>query len=124
LKKIITGLKNNIPILYMPDQNFGSRQSIFVPFFGIPAATVTATSRLSGSDKIPVIPVSLERLSGYSGYKLIIEQELENFPTTDLVSDTARINRIIENQVRKNPSDYLWIHRRFKTRPEGESSFY
>ena len=108
----------------MPDQNFGSRQSIFVPFFGIQAATVTATSRLSGIDKIPVIPVSLERMPGYSGYKLMIEQELENFPTTDLVSDTARINSIIEEQVRKHPADYLWVHRRFKTRPVGEKSIY
>jgi Kdo2-lipid IVA lauroyltransferase/acyltransferase len=124
LKKIITSLKENIPMIYMPDQNFGIRHSIFVNFFGIPAATITATSRLSSIDNIPVIPVTLERLSGYGGYKLIIERELENFPTNDLVSDTARINSIIENQVRQNPADYLWIHRRFKTRPEGEPPIY
>ena len=124
LKEIINSLKKNIPVIYMPDQNFGIRHSVFVPFFGIPAATITATSRLSAIDQIPVIPVLLQRLPGYGGYKLVIERELEDFPTDDPVSDTLRINNIIESQVRKNPADYLWIHRRFKTRPKGEQSFY
>lgn len=124
LKAIIKCLKKNIPVIYMPDQNFGTRYSIFVPFFGIPAATITATSRLSAINNIPVIPVLLERLPGYGGYKLIIERKLEKFPTDDPVSDTMRVNNIIEDQVRKNPADYLWIHRRFKTRPGGKNSFY
>ena len=124
LKEIINSLKKNIPVIYMPDQNFGMRHSIFVPFFGIPAATITATSRLSAINNIPVIPILLKRLPGYGGYKLIIERKLENFPTNDPVSDSLRINNIIEDQVRENPADYLWIHRRFKTRPKGDQSFY
>ena len=124
LKDIIKCLKKNIPVIYMPDQNFGKRYSIFVPFFGIQTATITATSRLSAIDNAPVIPVLLERLPGHYGYKLVIGHRLENFPTDDPVSDTTRINNIIEDQVRKNPADYLWIHRRFKTRPEGETSIY
>lgn len=124
LKDIIKTLKNNIPVIYMPDQNFGRRYSVFVPFFGIPAATVTATSRLSATNNIPVIPVLLERLPGYCGYKLVFGHVLENFPGDDPLSDTRRINSLIEEQVRKNPADYLWIHRRFKTRPVGEQSFY
>ena len=124
LKEIVSSLKKNIPVIYMPDQNFGKRHSIFVPFFGIPAATITATSRLSAINNIPVIPVLLERMPGHGGYKLIIERKLENFPTDDPVSDTIRINKIIEDHVRKNPVDYLWIHRRFKTRPGDKRSFY
>jgi Kdo2-lipid IVA lauroyltransferase/acyltransferase len=124
LKTIIACLKNNIPMMYLPDQNFGKRQSIFVPFFGIPTATITATSRLAAINNSPVIPVFPQRANNHRGYLLTIGQPLENFPTDDLESDTVRINKLIEEQVRKNPADYLWIHRRFKTRPEGEPPIY
>jgi len=124
LKTIITGLKKNIPIIYSPDQNFGQRHSIFVPFFGIPAATITATSRLSAIDNTPVLPISTERLTDKQGYRIVISESLDMFPTEDHEKDTIRINQLIEEQVRQRPMDYLWIHRRFKTRPNDEEPFY
>ena len=124
VKSIIRSMKDNIPIIYIPDRNFGRRQSVFAPFFGIPTATTPATSRLAGINHSPVLPVYQERLPDNKGYRVVIEKELENFPGDDNVADAARINRIIEEQIRQHPADYLWIHRRFKTRPEGEGSIY
>lgn len=124
LRSMIRSLRSNMPVLYIPDQNFGRRHSIFVPFFGIPTATVTATSRIAAIDRTPVVPIVQERLPENRGYRLTIQQELEDFPGDDLEEDITRINRIFEEQIRRNPVDYLWVHRRFKTRPEGESSFY
>ena len=124
LRSLIRSLRNNMPVLYIPDQNFGRRHSLFVPFFGIQTATLPATSRLAGIDNTPVLPITQQRLPGYGGYRLVIGQPLEHFPTSNLVQDTIRINRIFEKQVRENPVDYLWVHRRFKTRPEGEPPIY
>lgn len=124
LRSMIRSLRSNMPVLYIPDQNFGRRHSIFVPFFGIPTATVTATSRIAAIDRTPVVPIVQERLPENRGYRLTIQQELEDFPGDDLEEDIMRINRIFEEQIRRNPVDYLWVHRRFKTRPEGEPSFY
>jgi len=124
LRSMIRSLRANMPVLYIPDQNFGRRHSIFVPFFGIQTATVPATSRLAAIDHTPVVPIVQERLPENRGYKLTILEELEDFPGDDIEEDITRINRIFEEQVRRNPVDYLWVHRRFKTRPEGEPSFY
>jgi KDO2-lipid IV(A) lauroyltransferase len=124
LRSLIRSLRSNMPVLYIPDQNFGRKHSIFVPFFGIQTATVPATSRLAAIDNTPVLPIIQQRLPENQGYRLVIEKELENFPTEDQEQDTTRINQILEQQVRNNPVDYLWVHRRFKTRPEGEKSFY
>ena len=124
LRSMIRSLRSNIPVLYIPDQNFGRKHSIFVPFFGIRTATVPATSRLAEISGTPVVPVIQQRLPDDEGYCLTIDKELDNFPTNDLEQDTIRINKIFEEQIRKNPVDYLWVHRRFKTRPDGEPSFY
>jgi len=124
LRSMIRSLRSNIPVLYIPDQNFGRKHSIFVPFFGIQTATVPATSRLAEINGAPVVPIIQQRLPNEEGYCLTIEKELDNFPTDDHEQDTIRINRIFEDQIRNNPVDYLWVHRRFKTRPDGETSFY
>lgn len=124
LRSMLRSLRANMPVLYIPDQNFGRKQSIFVPFFGIKTATVPATSRLAAIDNTPVLPIIQQHLPDSQGYRLVIEKELENFPTDDQVQDTARINKIFEQQVRNSPADYLWVHRRFKTRPEGEKPIY
>lgn len=124
LRSLIRSLHNNIPVLYIPDQNFGRKHSIFVPFFGIQTATVPATSRLAAMHNTPVIPIIQQRLPEDKGYRLVIEPALENFPSGDLEKDTIRINQLFEKQVRNNPVDYLWVHRRFKTRPEGEEPLY
>ena len=124
LRSMIRSLRSNMPVLYIPDQNFGRKHSIFVPFFGIQTATVPATSRLAAIDNTPVLPIIQQHLPDNRGYRLVIEKELENFPTDNLEQDTTRINQVFEQQVRNNPVDYLWVHRRFKTRPEGEKSLY
>jgi lipid A biosynthesis lauroyl (or palmitoleoyl) acyltransferase len=124
LRSMIRSLRGNMPVLYIPDQNFGRRHSIFVPFFGIQTATVPATSRLASMDNIPVVPIIQQRLPDDQGYRLVIEKALEDFPGEDLAQDTIRINQLFEEQVRDNPADYLWVHRRFKTRPEGEAPIY
>ena len=123
-KSMIKSLRSNIPVLYIPDQNFGLKYSIFVPFFGIPTATVSATSRLAAIDITPVVPIIQQRLPGNRGYRLVFLKALDNFPSDNVEQDTARLNRLIEEQVLQNPSEYLWVHRRFKTRPPGEASFY
>ena len=124
LRSMIRSLRSNTPVLYIPDQNFGRKHSIFVPFFGIQTASVTATSRLAGIDNTPVIPIIQQRLVNDEGYRLVISEALENFPSDSIEQDTIRLNKIIEDQVRQFPAEYLWVHRRFKTRPEGEASFY
>lgn len=124
LRAMIRSLRNNMPVLYIPDQNFGRKHSIFVPFFGIQTATVPATSRLAAIDNTPVLPIVQQRLPDNRGYRLVIEKALDNFPAEDLEQDTIRINQLFEHQIRNNPVDYLWVHRRFKTRPEGEEDIY
>ena len=124
LRSLIRSLRSNMPVLYIPDQNFGRKHSIFVPFFGIPTATLPATSRLAAIDNTPVLPIVQQRLPGHEGYRLVIEKPLDNFPTANLEEDTIRINQIIEKQVLDHPENYLWVHRRFKTRPEGEAPIY
>jgi KDO2-lipid IV(A) lauroyltransferase len=124
VRGMLRSLKANMPIWYAPDQDLGARQSVFVPFMGIPAATLTATSRLAKMSGAPVVPYFMERLRDGSGYLLTFYPPLEGFPSGDDKQDALRINQIIEKQVRKVPEQYLWAHRRFKTRPEGEPSLY
>lgn len=124
LRTMIRSLRKNNPVLYIPDQNFGRKHSIFVPFFGIQTATIPGTSKIANICNTPVLPVIQRRLPGNKGYQLIIEKELENFPTEDIEQDLLRINQLFEQQIRDNPADYLWVHRRFKTRPEGEEPIY
>lgn len=124
LKSMISSFRRNIPVIYIPDRNFGTRHSIFVPFFGIQTATTSATSRLAGIENTPVIPITQQRLPGNQGYRIVISRALEDFPSDDFEKDTIRLNRIIEEQVRQQPAEYLWIHRRFKTRPRGEAPIY
>jgi KDO2-lipid IV(A) lauroyltransferase len=124
LRNMIRSLRSNVPVLYIPDQNFGRKHSIFVPFFGIQTATVPATSRLAVMTNAPVVPIVQQRLPDNKGYRLVIHPALQNFPTENLEQDTIRLNQLFEKQVRDNPEDYLWVHRRFKTRPEGEKQIY
>jgi KDO2-lipid IV(A) lauroyltransferase len=109
---------------YAPDQDFGRRQSLFVPFFGIPAATLTATARLVELTGCRVVPMFPRYDEATGQYVVQFHPALENFPTGDIVADLTRVNAMLEEQVRKAPEQYWWIHRRFKTRPEGEPTFY
>jgi KDO2-lipid IV(A) lauroyltransferase len=117
-------LRANIPVWYAPDQDFGLSKGIFAPFFGIPAATITATSRLARAGRAPVVPFVQTRLPGTQGYRLTLYPALEQFPGATVEADTIRINELLERLIRAQPEQYLWAHRRFKTRPAGLPDVY
>ena len=124
MRKVIQKLKQQNVIWYAPDQDFGTKSSVFAPFMGIQAATLTLTSRLAKTTNAPVLPWYCERLPNYQGYKLTIGPALENFPTGSNVLDATLTNEAIEHHVKHVPEQYLWGHRRFKTRPPGEPHVY
>jgi KDO2-lipid IV(A) lauroyltransferase len=117
-------LRRGGTLWYAPDQDMRSKESVFVPFFGISAATITATHHLARMSDAVVIPFFHRRLPDNRGYALRLGAPLENFPGTDVTADTARINACIEQMVREAPEQYLWVHKRFKTRPPGEPGLY
>jgi KDO2-lipid IV(A) lauroyltransferase len=114
VRTLITALKANEPVWYAPDQSYRKKGAEMVPFFGIPAATNTATSRLARMTNAAVLPYFPERLPGSQGYRMVIHPVLTDFPTDDPAADAQRFNGLIEDQVRRVPAQYLWIHRRFK----------
>jgi len=124
IKPVIRGLRKGGSFYYLSDQDQGREGAVFAPFFGVPAATLTALGRLTQLTGAEVIPCFAKQLPWGKGYELIFQPPLENFPTDDTLADTTRMNKIIEDAVREMPEQYFWSHRRFKTRPEGEGSFY
>jgi Kdo2-lipid IVA lauroyltransferase/acyltransferase len=123
-RAMLASLKLNRPVWYAPDQDHGIDNSLFVPFFGLPAATLTATSRLARVSGAPVVPFFQRRLPGAGGYELTLFPALEDFPGEDVEQDTRRIMQLIETRIRQQPEQYLWVHRRFKTRPPGVPPVY
>lgn len=113
IRALITALKTNEPVWYAPDQAYRKKGAEMVPFFGIPAATNTATSRLARMTGAAVLPYFQERLPN-GKFRMVIHPMLENFPSKDPVADAKVFNEYIEAQVRRVPEQYLWIHRRFK----------
>lgn len=124
IKPVIRGLRNGGSFYYLSDQDQGREGAVFAPFFGVQAATLTALGRLTQLTGAVVIPCFAKQLPWGRGYELIFQAPLENFPTDDVLADTTRMNKVIENAVRDMPEQYFWSHRRFKTRPEGEPAFY
>jgi KDO2-lipid IV(A) lauroyltransferase len=108
----------------LPDMDFGTRDAAFVPFFGVAAATLLAPSRMARALDMVVQPVVAEILPGGEGYRVRYEAPWTGFPSDDAVADAARMNRWIESEIRRNPAQYLWVHRRFTTRPPGEPPLY
>jgi KDO2-lipid IV(A) lauroyltransferase len=123
IKGMIRRLKAGENLAYLPDQDFGRKRSIFVPFFGVPAATITMTSQLAEVGNAIVLPISAYRVGHTPKYILTIHP-LMDIPTGDHVADTQTWVRWLEDRVREHPEQYLWFHKRFKTRPEGEPSVY
>jgi len=121
-RSIMKAIRNSLPIWYAPDQDLGKNNSIFAPLFGIQTATASATSRLAKNNNTRVIPYSFIRVK--DGYEMTFDKPLKNYPSGDATKDASKTNQILEKQILKNPEQYLWIHRRFKTRPEGEENFY
>lgn len=111
------------PVLYLPDQDFGPKESVFAPFFGIETATVEALPRLCRLLDAKVVPMAATRF-GDGSFQLEFFEAWEDFPTGDARADATRMNKFIEDRVLEHPAQYYWMHRRFKTRPEGEKPFY
>ncbi len=124
VRGVTRALRRGRVLWYAPDQDYGPRQSVFAPFFGIEAASVTATARLARMGGARVLPFSHFRRADDSGYDVTVHPPLEDFPGGDERADAARINALVESFVRRHPAQYLWAHRRFKTRPPGEASPY
>lgn len=117
-------LRNGGTLWYAPDQDMRSKDNAFVPFFGVPAATITATHHLARLSGAVLIPFFHRRLPDGSGYVLRLAAPLDDFPGADAEADTARINACIEQMVLEAPEQYLWVHKRFKTRPPGLPPVY
>jgi KDO2-lipid IV(A) lauroyltransferase len=117
-------LRGGGTLWYAPDQDMRSKDTVFVPFFNVPAATITATHHLARMSSAAVIPFFHRRLPGGEGYALRLGAPLPDFPGSDVVADTARVNACIEQMVREAPEQYLWVHKRFKTRPPGAPAIY
>lgn len=124
VRAMVKALRNGRAIWYAPDQDYGAKHSIFVPLFGVPAATVTATSQLARLGKAQVIAFTQTRRPDGKGYHLKIFPPLQDFPSGDEQADTLRINQFVEARILEQPEQYLWVHRRFKSRPPGEPDLY
>jgi Kdo2-lipid IVA lauroyltransferase/acyltransferase len=124
VKPLLRAIKAGRGFFNLPDMDFGLQDAAFVPFFGVPAATLLAPSRMAKMLNMVVQPVIAELLPGGQGYKVHFLPALENFPTADAVADTTRLNTFIEDQIRLRLPQYLWVHKRFKTRPPGEPGVY
>lgn len=121
---LVRAIKRGMIFFNLPDMDFGLRDAAFVPFFGVPASTLLAPSRMARSLRMAVQPVVTEILSGGRGYVVRFGEPWEDWPSDDALADSRRMNAWIEQEVRRNPSQYLWVHKRFKTRPEGEPPLY
>ena len=124
VRAMLKTLKQGHTCWYALDQDFGTLNAVFAPFFSIPAATLTSTSRIAKMTGAAVVPFFVHRLENGRGYQLTLLPALDNFPSGNDQADAARTNALIETEVRKAPSQYLWMHRRFKSRPEGEEDVY
>ncbi|QZA77796.1 lipid A biosynthesis lauroyl acyltransferase [Deefgea tanakiae] len=122
IRSIVRSLKSKLPFYYLPDQDMGPQQSIFAPFFGVSTATLPMLGKLAEMTNAVVIPVITTIAKGHVVSRYY--PAWENFPSGDMLADTTRMNQFIEDIAREHPSQYYWLHRRFKTRPEGEASVY
>lgn len=121
---VLRWLRDRKPVMLGADMDYGMRNSAFVPFFGIETCTLTAVARLAKTGHAQVVPFIGEVLPGYKGYRLKVFKPWEDYPTGDDVADARRMNAFLEEHIREMPEQYYWVHRRFKTRPPGEASFY
>lgn len=114
VRDLLQNLKNNLPVWYAPDQRFTDKNSELVPFFGQPAASNVATSRLAKISRAPVLPYFPERRADNRGFVIRIYPPFDNFPSGDAIADTRRFHELIEAQIRRHPEQYLWAYKRFR----------
>jgi KDO2-lipid IV(A) lauroyltransferase len=124
LRPILKGMKKGLPFIYPPDQDQGVRDGAFIPFFGVPAATMTSVPRIAQMTGAKIVPSITRLLPGGEGYVLTFYPAWENYPSGDDIADARRMNAFIEDRIREMPEQYFWLHKRFKTRPPGEERFY
>ena len=123
-KPLMRCIRRGQPFFNLPDMDFGPKDAAFVPFFGVPAATLLAPSRMARALDMVVQPVVAEMLPGGEGYVVRFLPPWTDFPTDDALADTLRMNQWIEREIERLPAQYLWVHKRFKTRPPGEPRLY
>lgn len=121
---LVKAIRRGYAFFNLPDMDFGERDAAFVPFFGQQAATLLAPSRMARALNMVVQPVVAELLPGGAGYTVRFLEPWADFPTDDPLADARRMNAWIESEIRRNPAQYLWVHKRFKTRPAGEPGLY
>ena len=121
---LVRAIRRGAAFFNLPDMDFGARDAAFVPFFGVPAATLLAPARMARALGMTVQPVLAEILPAGAGYRVRFLPPWEDFPGDDDLAAATRMNRWIEDEIRRNPAQYLWVHKRFKTRPPGETGFY
>lgn len=124
VRTMINHLRKGRMIWYAPDRDLGDKNALFVPFFGVPTATLTATAQIARLGRARIIPFSQRRLEDGSGYEVTIHPPFENYPTGDDYADARRVNEFMEREILKCPGQYFWAQNRFKTRPAGTSSYY
>jgi KDO2-lipid IV(A) lauroyltransferase len=124
VRPLVRAMREGLPFYYLPDMDFGPRDSVFVPFFGVPAATITGLSRIAKLAGAAVVPVVTRQLPGGQGYVLRFYPAWADFPTEDVEADVRRMNAFIEERVLEMPEQYHWLHKRFKTRPPGVERIY
>lgn len=122
IRSALRGLKEGLPFYYLPDMDFGPRDAIFVPFFGVPAATVAAIARIASLANALVVPCVTRLVT--DGYVVRFYPAWDDYPGDDIAAATRRMNAFIEDRVRELPAQYLWVHKRFKTRPAGTPGVY
>ena len=124
IRPVVRAMRQGLPFYYLPDMDFGERDSLFVPFFGVPAATISGLARIARLAGAVVVPAVTRQLPGAQGYELRFYPAWEHYPGDDESADARRMNAFIEERVREMPEQYYWLHKRFKTRPPGEARFY
>jgi KDO2-lipid IV(A) lauroyltransferase len=122
VKHILAGLRRGELLHLSPDMDFGPAESIFVPFMGVTAATVPSLSRFARLGRAKVM-TAVTRMTP-QGYEIELQAAWDNFPTDDVAADTLRMNDVLAKAIERSPAQYYWVHKRFKTRPEGEASVY
>lgn len=122
LKPMVQALRSGRPLYLLPDMNITRQESAFVPFYGVPAATLTSLSRFARLGRAKVVPVITQLTS--TGYDVHVEPAWEDFPTDDLPADAATMNRRLQGFIDRMPEQYYWVHKRFKARPAGEPPVY
>jgi KDO2-lipid IV(A) lauroyltransferase len=124
VRQAIRGMKSGYPFYYLPDMDYGQRDTIFVPFFNVPAATITGLSRLARMTGAKVVPCITRMLPGGDGYVVELGEPWADYPGESIEADTLRMNAWIEQRIAEMPEQYYWVHKRFKTRPKGEKKPY